>query len=247
MRRFRPKCNVACVSRHALSLNHPLNHKELIVDGVSRLVPTGSLSLQANRVVSWMARQNGASMTRPTGRARTEYKERWGSAPARRVIRALRLDPFFYVAVAKDSSLTREAVLVAVVSSLVAGLGLMLVRIVQPLWWFLGGVAWAAVVLVVGTWFVVAVGRRLGGRAGYGQMLRALGYATAPQALGFIPIANFIPGFVAGGIWTVACAIVAVRDVHDIPTRAAAALVVAPLLMVVAILPMLGILLGFNA
>lgn len=199
------------------------------------------------RLVTWMARGIGASMTGPTWRARTAYKERWGSAPARRVIRALRLDPFFYAAVAEDSSLTREAVLVAVISSLIMGLGLMLVRVVGPLWWFLGGIGWAMAVLLIGTLFVVAVGRRLGGRAGYGQMLRGLGYAMAPQALGFIPIANFIPGFVAGGIWTVACAIVAVRDVHDIPTRAAAALVVVPLLMVVAILPMAGILLGYNA
>ncbi len=180
------------------------------------------------------------------GRARTEYKERWGSATARRVTRALRLDPFLYRRVAEDTSLTREAVLVAVVSSLVMGLGMMLVRLIRPLWWFVGGIGWAVAVLFVGTWFVVAVGRRLGGRANYGQMLRALGYAMAPQALGFVPLGNFVPGFLAGSIWTVACAIVAVREVHDIPTRLAAILVVAPLLMVVAILPMAGILLGFN-
>ena len=186
-------------------------------------------------------------MTGSTGRARTEYKERWGSAPARRVWRAVRLDPFHYLAVAKDSSLTREAVLVAVLSSLVMGLGLMLVRVVKPLWWLLGAIGWTAVVLGVGTWFVVTVGRRLGGHADYGQMLRGLGYAMVPLALGFVPIANFVPGFVAGSVWAVACAIVAVREIHDIPTRAAAALVVAPLLMVVAILPMLGVLLGFNA
>jgi hypothetical protein len=176
-----------------------------------------------------------------------ERKERWGTAPARRIIRAVRLDPFFYSAAAEDASLTREAVLVAVVSSLLAGLGLMLVRLVQPLWWFVGGVAWAALVLIVGTWFLVTVGRRLGGRADFGQMLRALGYAMAPQALGFVPVANFVPGFVAGGIWTIACAVTAVRDAHDIPVRAAAALVVAPVLVVVAILPLAGILLGFNA
>lgn len=162
-------------------------------------------------------------------------------------MRAVRLDPFLFTAVAENTSLTREAVLVAVVSSLFMGLGMMLMRLIRPLWWLLGGIGWAAVVLVVGTWFVVTVGRRLGGRAEYGQMLRALGYAMAPQALGFVPVANFIPGFLAGGIWTVACAIVAVREVHDIPTRAAATLVVTPLLIVVAILPMVGILLNVNA
>ena len=131
----------------------------------------------------------------------------------------------------------------AVLSSLTMGLGLMIVGVVKPLWWLLGGIGWAAVVLGVGTWFVVTVGRRFGGRADYSQMLRALGYAMAPQALGFLPIANFIPGFLAGSIWAIACAIVAVREVHDVPTRLAAALVVAPVMFVVAFLPFIVILL----
>ena len=193
--------------------------------------------------VSWMARRNSASIAGPTGRPRTEYKEKWGSAPARRVLRAVRLDPFLYSAVAENTSLTMEAVLVAVLSSLTMGLGLMIVGVVKPLWWLLGGIGWAAVVLGVGTWFVVTVGRRFGGRADYSQMLRALGYAMAPQALGFLPIANFIPGFLAGSIWAIACAIVAVREVHDVPTRLAAALVVAPVMFVVAFLPFIVILL----
>lgn len=183
---------------------------------------------------------------RTTGRARTQYdyRDRWGSGPARRVWRAMRLDPFFYSSTADDPSLTREAVLVAVLSSLLMGLGLMLVRIVDPLWWLLGGLGWAAAVLFGGTWFIVQVGRRVGGRARYDQMLRALGYAMAPQALGFLPIGNFIPGFLAGSIWTVACAIVAVQNVHDVPTRVAAAVVVAPVLMFIAVLPFLSLLLG---
>jgi hypothetical protein len=173
-----------------------------------------------------------------------EYKERWGSAPARRVLRAVRLDPFLYMSVSEDSSLTREAVLVAVVSSLVAGLGLMLVRIVDPLWWLVGGVGWGLGVLFIGTGFVVAVGRRLGGSGEYIPMLRALGYASAPQALAFLPVANFIPGFLAGSVWAVACAVVAVREVHDLPTPVAATLVVAPLLLLIGITPIVVIFLG---
>jgi hypothetical protein len=123
------------------------------------------------------------------------------------------------------------------------GLGLMIVRVVEPLWWFLGGLGWAVAVLFGGTWFIVQVGRRLGGHARFDQMLRALGYAMAPQALGFLPVANFVPGFLAGSIWSIACAIVAVREVHDVPTRLAVALVVAPVLVAVGFLPFIVILL----
>ena len=95
-------------------------------------------------------------------RARTEYdyKERRGSASAGRVLKAIQLDSFFYFEVAQNLARTREAVLVGFASALVMGLGLMLMRIVPPISWLLGGLAWGALVLFGGTWFFVAVGRR---------------------------------------------------------------------------------------
>jgi hypothetical protein len=159
-------------------------------------------------------------------------------------MRAVQLDSFLYSSVAENPARTREAVTVALLSSLVMGLGLMLMRIISPVWWFLGGIAWGVALLFGGTWFVVSVGRRLGGTADYRQMLRALGYATAPQALGFVPIADFIPGFVAGGVWAIACAVVAVREAHRVPTRLAAALVMAPILALIAIGPLVGVVLA---
>jgi hypothetical protein len=157
----------------------------------------------------------------------------------RRVARAARLDPFLYDSVAADASLTREAVSVAVVSSLVMGLGLMLVRTITPFWWLVGSIGWATGVLALGSWFFVAVGRRVGRRVRYDEMVRALGYAMAPQALGFIPIAWFIPGFIAGGVWVALCVVVAVREVLDVPTRLAAIMVIAPMLMMVGTLPLI--------
>lgn len=171
-------------------------------------------------------------------RTLTDYKEKRGSAFAERVWKAVRLDPYFYSSVAKNPSRTREAVLVAALSSLIMGLGLMLMRIIAPLSWLLGAFAWTALLLLAGTWVLVGVGRRLGGGAEYPEMLRALGYAMAPQALGFVPIADFLPGFLIGGIWSVACAVVAVREAHGIPTRLAAALVIAPLFAVVSVVPL---------
>ncbi len=69
-------------------------------------------------------------------------------------------------------------------------------------------------------------------------MVRGLGYAMVPQALGFIPVAGFVPGFVIGGLWATACAVVAVREVHDIPTGLAVRLVVAGILVIVAFVPL---------
>ena len=84
-----------------------------------------------------------------------DHRERRGSATAGRVLKAIQLDSFFYSSVAKDPTRTREAVTLAFVSSLVLGLGLMLMRIVNPIAWFIGGIAWAAALLFGGTWFLV--------------------------------------------------------------------------------------------
>lgn len=156
-----------------------------------------------------------------------------------RIWRAMKLDAFFYRQVAQQVSLTREAVSVGMVSVLLMGLGLALVRVISPIWWLVGGLAWATVVLAGGSWFFVFAGRRLGSSVQYDQMVRALGYAVAPQALGFLPFFGFVPGFLIGGLWTMACVVVAVRELHEIPTRAALALVVAPLFMIVAFIPLI--------
>ncbi len=170
-----------------------------------------------------------------------EQDEKRRRLVAQRVLAAVQLDPFFYRSVAEKQSLTREAVAVAVVSALIMGMGLMLVRIVAPFWWLVGGLAWATTLLGLGTWYVVVVGRRLGGQGEYDQILRALGYAVTPQALGFIPIADFIPGFLIGGAWATACSVVAIREVHRVPTRVAVILIVAPILMVIGVLPLIAV------
>jgi hypothetical protein len=171
-----------------------------------------------------------------------ERSERKWRQVAGRIRRAAQLDTRFYRSVADEPAFTREAVGVAIGSALVAGLGLALLRIITPLWWLIGSLGWATLALGLGTWFVVRVGAMLGGTARYDQMLRALGYAMAPQALGFVPIADFSLGFLAGASWATTCAVIAVREVHRVPTGAAVALIVAPLLMLIGTLPLIGFL-----
>ena len=154
---------------------------------------------------------------------------------------AVKGDSYFYYTVANQPERTREAVTVAIGSSLIMGLGVMLVRAINPAVWALAGLGWAAAVLGIGTVYLVAVGRRIGGRGSYDQMARALGFAMAPQALGFLPFLYFIPGFLVGGIWATVCAIVAVREVHQIPTQLAVGLVLVPILMVIGVLPLIAL------
>lgn len=154
---------------------------------------------------------------------------------------AVKGDGYFYFTVANQPERTREAVSVAIGSSLIMGLGVMLVRAINPAVWALAGLGWAAAVLGLGTLYVVAVGRRIGGRARYDQMARALGFAMAPQALGFLPFADFIPGFVVGLVWATVCAVIAVREVHQIPTQLAAGLVIVPILLVIGVLPLIAL------
>lgn len=151
---------------------------------------------------------------------------------------AVKCDSYFYSTVAHQPERTREAVTVAIGSSLLMGLGVMLVRIISPAVWALAGLAWAAVVLLVGSWYFVVVGRLFGGSGTYDQMVRALGFAMAPQALGFLPFLDFFPGFVIGGVWATVCAVVAVREVHRIPTQAAVGLVIIPILLAIGVLPL---------
>ncbi len=154
---------------------------------------------------------------------------------------AVKADPYFYYTVANRPDRTREAVTVAIGSSLLAGLGVMLVRAINPAVWALGGLGWAAAVLGIGSWYLVAVGRRIGGQGRYDQMARALGFAMAPQALGFLPFADFIPGFVVGAIWATVCVVVAVREVHEIPTQLAVGLVLVPILLAIGVLPLVAL------
>ena len=154
---------------------------------------------------------------------------------------AVKADSYFYYTIANQPERTREAMTVAIGSSLLMGLGLMLTRTISPAVWALAGLGWAAAMLGIGTWYLATVGRLMGGRGSFDQMLRALGFAMAPQALGFVPIANFIPGFVVGAVWTTVCVVVAVREVHEIPTQAAVGLVAVPILLVIGVLPLLAL------
>jgi hypothetical protein len=142
-----------------------------------------------------------------------------------RAIRAAKLDVSLYQEVEHDTSLNQEALMVVIITSVLAGIGALIggiftgfgaaiIAVVFTVFWGIAGYyIWAYL-----TWFI---GTRLfKGTAEPGELLRALGYATAPRALGvfsFIPCVGAIISMLAG-IWSLVAGVVAVREALNFDT-----------------------------
>jgi hypothetical protein len=134
-----------------------------------------------------------------------------------RMLRAARLDAGLYEEVEADSTLTREAMTVVVLSAIGAGIGgartgaggLIVLTLVALIGWYV----WAYLTYWIGT-------RLLSGpqtQADVGQLLRVLGYASAP---GVVRVFGIIPGLsglalAVGNIWMLVAMIVGVRQALD--------------------------------
>ena len=132
------------------------------------------------------------------------------------MIRAAKLDVGFYNTVEHDASYTGQAFGVVVLTSALVGIGNWLtirrgffgIVIGTIIGGIIGWVIWAAITSFIGTRF-------FGGTADVGEMLRVLGFASAPRALGVIPF--FLFGFV-GAIWALIASVVAIREGLDVST-----------------------------
>jgi hypothetical protein len=140
-----------------------------------------------------------------------------------RMIRAATLDVNLYEEVEADTSLNQEALMVVILVSIAAGIGAFLgglislrigAAVVGLILAVLIGVVsyyiWAYVTHFVGTSFFK-------GTADVGEVLRTLGYANAPRVLAilsFIPCVGWLIAL-AGAIWALVAAVVAVRQAMD--------------------------------
>lgn len=75
---------------------------------------------------------------------------------------------------------------------------------------FVSWLLWSGVTMLVGT-------RVFGGVATFGEMLRVLGYAQAPNLISFVPCIGII-----GGLWALVCGFIAVRQGLDLDNAKAA-------------------------
>ena len=129
-----------------------------------------------------------------------------------RMIRAAKLDVDLYETVENDRGYTGEAFFIVVLTGLLSGIGLWLGP--GKFWGsVVGGVLGAVIGWGIWAFLTDVIGRRLGGTADMGEMLRVLGYASSPMALGVIPWLGLV-----AAIWTLVAAVVAVRQGLDFTT-----------------------------
>jgi hypothetical protein len=147
-----------------------------------------------------------------------------------RLIGAAALDTAIYEEVEADEGATAQALAVVVLSSLSAGIGIgdlggtsvsamVFVSIVSLLAWG----AWALLTYQIGT--RILPGMRT--EADVGQLLRTIGFASAPgmlRALGMLPGVTG-PVFLVTWIWMLAAMVVGVRQALDYQSTARAILV----------------------
>jgi hypothetical protein len=134
-------------------------------------------------------------------------------------IRAARLDLDFYNTVEADESFNGQAALLVLIVSALSGIGVGLTPgtpffrsiIITTIGGLIAWVLWAALT----AW----IGRSVfGGTTNFGEMLRVLGYAQAPRAIGVLPFIGWI-----GFVWALVASVVAIREGHDFTTGKAIA------------------------
>jgi hypothetical protein len=136
-----------------------------------------------------------------------------------RLIGAAALDVAIYEEVEADLGATGQALLVVVLSSVAAGIGvtgrggsgrgIIFISIVALLAW----AAWALLTYVIGTQILPEPQTR----ADVGELLRTIGFASTPgviRAVGIMPGAT-IPAFAIAAVWMLVAMIVAVRQALD--------------------------------
>jgi hypothetical protein len=147
------------------------------------------------------------------------------------------LDKSVYEEVEHDTTLDKEAMLVVALAALASGLGAAIERYradgefgqgtILGLLYAMGAslllyFIWAGVTYYVGTGF-------FGGKATPGQLRRTLGYASAPQALGFFRfglIASPWVPFAIGVLWSMVTGFVAIRQALDVSNGKTLAVVI---------------------
>ncbi len=150
-------------------------------------------------------------------------------AIADRMLRAARLESQLYEEVEANPDLTQEAMTVVVLSAVAAGiggapriglLGLVVMALVALVGWYV----WAYATFWIGT--RVLPGQQT--QADAGQLLRVLGFASAPGILRVVGVIAPLTGlvFLVAHIWMLVAMVVAVRQALDYPSTGRAVAVV---------------------
>jgi hypothetical protein len=144
-----------------------------------------------------------------------------------RILLAAKLNPALYEEVEADRTAMGQAMGVVVLASLAAGIGSMsqvgigigglLMGTISAL---VGWAAWAALIYLIGTRLLPEPQTK----SDYGELLRTIGFASAP---GLVRILGIIPGlmgivFLVSGIWMLVATVIAARQALDYQSTARA-------------------------
>jgi hypothetical protein len=136
---------------------------------------------------------------------------------ADRLGRALKLDASLYEEVEHDNNALIQALLLVALSSLCAGIGAGTVAGLSGLFWnilyaFGGWICWA--------WSIYLAGLALRTpetRTDMGELLRVIGFASAPGIFRILAVFGVLPGVIwaAVAVWMLGAMIIAVRQALD--------------------------------
>ena len=170
-----------------------------------------------------------------------------------KMVRAAKLDVDLYEEVEADKTATRQAFQVVLISSIAAGLGLGLHVLLfgsddkggaDVIWGLVAGVVSAIVMWLVFAWLTYFIGTRiLAGpetSADWGELLRTLGFSTAPGVLRIIPYVGFF-----ALIWMIVAAVIAVRQACDFTTGRAIGTCLLAIIPTMIVQGIVALLLGF--
>jgi hypothetical protein len=149
-----------------------------------------------------------------------------------RVIRAVRLDPLLYREVAEDQNAITEAAIIVVVVTFLAAIGNAIGMLIAKATvgsaflsfintWLISGILIGWIGWAILTYFVGTILFR--GRTDIPEMMRVLGFASAPRLLGIfgiIPCLGWIAAL-AGWILSLIAGVIAIREAMEFETSSA--------------------------
>jgi hypothetical protein len=146
----------------------------------------------------------------------------------KRILRALKLDSQVFEEVEADQQALPQALGVVILSSIAVGIASMSKGIDAS---FMSDMLGALVGWFVWSYIIFFIGSKLLPEAGtiadYGQLLRTIGFASAPGLLAIIGIIPFLYGIVIfiTSIWILVATVIAVRQALDYQSTGRAILV----------------------
>ena len=143
------------------------------------------------------------------------------SSMVHRMLRASLLDAQMYEEVEADRGATRQAFAVVALSSVAAGIGALPSHGASVIGWY---TAWALAGWWIWAWVTYLIGTRLlpdvETRADSGELLRTIGFSSAPGTLRILALISPIAGagFLVCSLWMLVAMVIAVRQALDYRT-----------------------------